>query len=157
MVIDAPRRIVRLNAVGYWRDKDHRDLPEPRDLVAPGWCTEQMDQIARYLRRGRPLPSADREGGCRFDCGLAGEEIGSTDRTDGVWVWPEALVHYVQKHDVRLPTALVAAMRANRWRVPEMDFSSVEAKFDYDFWIDWSLQWRRPWWKRLVQRLGFTP
>jgi len=34
-------------------------------------------------------------------------EMGSSDLTDGVYVWPEGLVHYVEKHNVRLPTEFV--------------------------------------------------
>jgi len=154
MGTDAPRRIVRLNAVGYWRDADHPELPEPGDLAAPGWCAERMDRIAWYLRCGNPLPSSPRDSACRFRCGVPAEEIGNRDMTDGVWAWPEGLVHYVEKHEVRLPATLISGMRANRWRVPDVDCRDVEVKFDYDFWIDWSLEWRRPWWKRLWQDWG---
>jgi hypothetical protein len=34
--------------------------------------------------------------------------MGSTDRNDGTFVWPEGLLHYVERHDVRLPAAFVA-------------------------------------------------
>jgi hypothetical protein len=35
------------------------------------------------------------------------DEMGSGERTDGVYVWPEGLVHYLEKHNVRLPQEFV--------------------------------------------------
>ena len=34
-------------------------------------------------------------------------ELGHRDRSDGTWVWPDGLAHYVAAHDVRLPARFV--------------------------------------------------
>ena len=44
---------------------------------------------------------------CRFGCGWNG----AAERSDGVWVWPDGLAHYVERHHVMLPQAFVAHMR----------------------------------------------
>jgi hypothetical protein len=33
--------------------------------------------------------------------------MGSCDLTDGVWIWPEGLAHYVEAHEVWLPDSFV--------------------------------------------------
>jgi hypothetical protein len=38
--------------------------------------------------------------------------------TDGVWVWPSELAHYIVEHDVCLPDAFLETMRRNGWRAP---------------------------------------
>jgi hypothetical protein len=39
------------------------------------------------------------------ECRLCGARNGSLELTDGVYVWPDGLSHYVRQHSVRLPTA----------------------------------------------------
>jgi len=55
---------------------------------------------------------------CRFDCGIPDCEMGSIDLYDGVWVWPQGLVHYVEFHSVCLPYEFIQTMRSHSWRVP---------------------------------------
>ncbi|GHH42120.1 hypothetical protein GCM10017774_37860 [Lentzea cavernae] len=44
-------------------------------------------------------------------CRFCGRDNGSTELTDGVnFVWPDGLLHYVEDHNVRLPTEVTAAM-----------------------------------------------
>jgi hypothetical protein len=44
--------------------------------------------------------------------------MGGRDLTDGVWMWPEGLAHYVERHAVRLPDEFVATMVAHEWEPP---------------------------------------
>ena len=50
--------------------------------------------------------------------------------TDGVWLWPEYLSHYVKHYRLKLPTAFVETMRINNWEAPasfeELDVDSLE-------------------------------
>jgi hypothetical protein len=45
------------------------------------------------------------------DANMKGDEVrvdmGSIERTDGIYVWPEGLTHYVKEHNVRLPQEFV--------------------------------------------------
>lgn len=45
------------------------------------------------------------------ECRFCGEHVGSLEFTDGVYVWPEGLAHYIQEHSVRLPAAVVDHVR----------------------------------------------
>jgi hypothetical protein len=53
---------------------------------------------------------------CRMGCVGAPEEIGTQDLTDGVWLFPEGLVHYVRHHAVRPPEAFLEHLRGRNFR-----------------------------------------
>ncbi|WP_419702732.1 hypothetical protein [Promicromonospora sp. NFX87] len=40
-------------------------------------------------------------------CRFCGELVGHREQTDGTYLWPEGLAHYVAEHDVRLPAEFV--------------------------------------------------
>ena len=55
--------------------------------------------------------------------------------TDGVWLWPEGLYHYVEDHNVRLPKEFISHIRLN-------DTVDSAGKFEfgvpnYDYWDEW--------------------
>ena len=146
-----------LKAVGYWRPNDGSEwgcaseLPDPRWLVRRGWRTRERGRILAYLRSGHEYERYAGYSYCRFWlCWTPPRRMGDSDLTDGVWVWPQGLAHYVQRHHVCLPEAFVDTMQANGWQVP----GNVTARgpergdllFDRSFWVAWSRQQqRRPW------------
>ena len=97
--------------VGYWRSEYQPMLPHPQHLVEPGWRQQERDSILAYLRAGHIYAGYLGCSRCRFDCGIPDEEMGSQDLTDGEWVWPEGLAHYVECHAVRLPERFVETMQ----------------------------------------------
>lgn len=86
--------------IGYWRSDVSPDLPHPRGLVDESWASDGRDLVVAYLRGGLPVLHAVGFSPCRM-CDLAAN--GSADLTDGNFLWPEGLAHYVEHHDVRLP------------------------------------------------------
>lgn len=60
-------------------------------------------------------------------CRLCGELVGSLELSDGVFVWPEGLVHYLDAHEVRLPQRFVTHVMA---RSEELG----TAEIDDDWW-----------------------
>jgi hypothetical protein len=84
----------------------------PRHLVDPGWASEEQPRIVRYLSEAPAIAHFCGLSYCRFGCGANG----SAEHSDGVWVWPEGLAHYLARHDVRLPQDFVAHMRSRRFR-----------------------------------------
>jgi hypothetical protein len=103
--------------VGYWGGgKGTDDLPRPQSLVRLGWQTKDLRRIADYLSNGHMYGAWLGKASCRF----AGcpHVLGACDFTDGVWVWPEGLEHYLLKHAVCLPDSFVETMQSNDWQVP---------------------------------------
>ena len=47
--------------------------------------------------------------------------------TDGEWVWPSYLVHYVAKYNVTLPNEFLAAMKARNFKPPAENEVDVRA------------------------------
>jgi hypothetical protein len=111
-----------------------------------------LERILAYLRSGYTFADWMGYSFCRFGCGVDGRPMGSSDRTDGEWVWPAGLAHYVASHGVFLPEEFVNTMRWNEWRVPALDRpprfgrEPGDAPFDLAFWVEWARRHqRRPW------------
>jgi hypothetical protein len=166
-----------LKAVGYWRpsegmlrymrehgyggrrlspaeiaaraDAPANPLPNPAWLVWNGWDPAEQRGVVAYLRAGQEWIQFRGWSYCRFNCGIAPSALGDRDLTDGVWVWPEGLAHYVQVHSVRLPDEFIDHMRSQGWRVPAEPITrwADQAKgerpqVDSTFWIEWALRAR---------------
>jgi hypothetical protein len=164
-----------LKAVGYWRPSEQlinyyrthgyggrrltaseiaarpeqppSPLPSPAALVAPGWNQENLPSILAYLRAGQEWIRFRGWSYCRFECGIAPSGLGDRDLTDGVWVWPEGLAHYVEVHAVRLPDEFIDHMRSQGWRVPAepitrwVDRAAADRpQVNFSFWIAWSFR-----------------
>lgn len=109
--------------VGFWREHDGIDgmaghllsfltkRPKIVDCQKPNWI--HRSQVIAYLRRNRRLhESFYGEAKCVF----CGEWIGNKEYTDGAFVWPEGLLHYVDKHDIIIPeNRFVAQVRGDVW------------------------------------------
>ncbi|HET6249536.1 MAG TPA: hypothetical protein VFE47_17745 [Tepidisphaeraceae bacterium] len=129
-----------LKAVGYWRSRAELELPDPSSLVSqrviPG-----RENIESYLRSGAVYAQWRGISWCRFRCGLTGLGMGSRCLTDGEWVWPEGLAHYIGKHSVTLPDAMIESMRRRGWKVPVVPRHvkyDVLGKPNQRFWISWA-------------------
>jgi hypothetical protein len=56
--------------------------------------------------------------------------------TDGIWVWPEGLVHYVERHQLPLPQQFIDhARQGNRHEAVVIDRATDSV--DTTFWNDW--------------------
>lgn len=95
--------------IGYWRQVDggsilgDRCWPNPADLVDLSWDVDERDMVADFLSRGFVARAYMGYSPCR----LCGCDNGNLEFTDGVFVWPEGLRHYVVDHGVRLPDMFV--------------------------------------------------
>lgn len=131
---------LRLQVLGFWADKNEKNgLPDPRRFVDPGW-TEDRARIAAYLRNGMVAARYIGCSYCRFECGIAEDQMGDAELSDGTWVWPQGLAHYVEKHQVTLPPEFVAHVRAGGYEVKSLltadDLQSLD--FDADCWRAWA-------------------
>ncbi|MFJ8429830.1 hypothetical protein ACIQ9P_00870 [Kitasatospora sp. NPDC094019] len=85
--------------LGFWRTPSNRTLPNPSDLIDPDWEESERHWVADYLVHGQVAASWMGVSTCR----LCSQSNGSRDLTDGYYLWPEGLAHYVLDHSVRLP------------------------------------------------------
>jgi hypothetical protein len=128
------------NCIGYWiRSLKDEEFCAPQEVVGslpPG----VRRKLADYLDAG-VVDAFNSQLGyswCRFFCGATRDQMGSRELTDGVWIWPEGLSHYVREHDVILPEDFIAHALAEKRpsefpHDPLHDFGPVS----FDFWHDW--------------------
>jgi hypothetical protein len=101
-----PRHKQVKTPIGFWRSRREPDLPDPHDFVDETWDPREREAVIAHLDAGAvdvrwlgPSP-------CRF----CGRPNGSADLTDGTYLWPSGLSHYVREHGVRLPEQVVDVM-----------------------------------------------
>lgn len=92
-----------LRLIGYWRNDDHPEYPDPHDLVDEAWDPTERHRVWAYLSSGTMRSAYMGHSPCR----MCDAQNGALEFTDGVYVWPEGLGHYVYDHAVRLPTVVV--------------------------------------------------
>jgi hypothetical protein len=109
--------------IGYWRSDDEPQWPDVRDFVDPDWSADERELIIEHLRRGKVARAYLGKSRCR----LCGVDAGSLELRDGVFIWPEGLVHYVVDHHVRLPRRFVEHIGA-------MTEALEDAEIDSDWW-----------------------
>ena len=86
------------------RENDIKDaLPWPADLVDETQDPLILEAVAQYLD---DCPFGEHCMGFSW-CRICGKELGCSNRTDGEWVWPDQLSHYLRVHKVRLPDDFV--------------------------------------------------
>lgn len=95
-------------AIGYWRvGRVYGHEPEipydPQDFVDPDWDPTERDLVIKYLERGVEKHQWRGSSTCR----CCGRRNGSRCFTDGTYVWPEGLAHYLREHNVRPPAVFV--------------------------------------------------
>ena len=140
--------MVPLRAIGYWRIDQPGVANEgpgsdPYTILAIRGAQPLDSVLVSYLRRGHRVLTYKGYSQCRFNCGVPNPDMGKSDLTDGVWIWPEGLVHYVEAHGLALPEEFVDCARAHRGKVPKLPpelqdgENKVGIKFDRAVWNSW--------------------
>ncbi len=130
-----------MKLIGYWMENLHDGhLALPQELVGE-MADSVRDAVCAYLCAGDPFVTYMGFSWCRFRCGHTG--MGYRELTDGEWVWPEGLVHYVQVHSVVLPAEFVAAAMAGR-RAARSERADGHQNASLDFWTEWAAQRQSP-------------
>lgn len=94
--------------IGYWRSEGTTEWPDPVDFVDSTWDADERDLVVDHLSRGFVVRAYMGYSPCRI-CGI---NNGALELSDGVYVWPDGLGHYVAEHAVRLPEPFVAHVLA---------------------------------------------
>lgn len=111
----------QLKEVGYWWSEQTPDLPHPKDFVSPDWDEAERRKVIQYLESSYDIPW--RQFGfswCRMGCENVPPDIGTQNLTDGVWLYPEGLVHYLRHHQVKPPEDFLQHIRATNYTVPDL-------------------------------------
>lgn len=141
---------IKLQAIGYWRTTSRAlcdtpdGLPEPNSLRSDKRDFENaIDKVLNYLADGSEFVHWRGLSYCRI-CGDSSVAMGSRCVTDGIWVWPEGLPHYVNNHGIDLPKEFVAEMAKQDWKPPISTLKptrDVKSWYDFSFWIRWAREY----------------
>jgi len=96
----------KLIPVGYWYSDSEPELPMPDSNES----MEHEEEIARYLRSHNVINSYRGSSTCRI---CNDRWNGSKEMSDGVYIWPEGLAHYINEHKTTLPTEFIEHILAN--------------------------------------------
>jgi hypothetical protein len=118
--------------------RDER-FPLPQELIGDMEGSAR-EAVCSYLNEGDLFEKYRGYSYCRFHCGISDEKMGFREYTDGEWVWPEGLIHYVRSHNVILPEEFIAAAISRR-RKEKID-ETIPVSFDC--WVEWAGQRRSP-------------
>ncbi|BBH17717.1 hypothetical protein Back2_20040 [Nocardioides baekrokdamisoli] len=94
-----------LRLIGYWRvnGDPNSAYPHPGAWIDLAWDSRERHIVGGYLSAGTVLRAYMGFSPCR----ICGRNNGAAEYTDGTYVWPEGLSHYVDEHSVRLPPEFV--------------------------------------------------
>lgn len=95
------------------------------------WLSDpaECDRIAGYLRAGAPILMTTALQPDRLDA-ARGNVVGATYRTDGTWVWSDALAYYVQVHDLAPEDEFCQHIKANGYSCPVPDDATQDRALD---------------------------
>lgn len=129
----------QLQLIGYWKTSLQDPYPFPQEVEIE-LASKVRGKLVHYLTAGACVQRCRGFSACRYGCG----SNGSTEMSDGRWVWPEGLAHYVCEHRVGLPPEFVAhACRPDaNVELPRPRLSHFKA--DDAAWIEWAKDFRRP-------------
>jgi hypothetical protein len=97
----------RVRLIGYWWSSQYPEWPNPAEFIDSDWDRNERSMVGLYLRSGQMFARSPGTSRCR----ICGTSNGSGELTDGVYVWPEGLHHYVDAHSVRLPREIIEHIR----------------------------------------------
>jgi hypothetical protein len=114
---------MRLTRIGYWSSGPDDQWPDVNDFIDASWDADERARVLSHLRHG--LVARAYLG--RSLCRICGQPNGSTELTDGTYLWPEGLAHYVDDHGVRLPVEFAV-------HVSDIAQSFDDAEVDDHWW-----------------------
>src|SRR5579864_6644717 len=124
-----------MKLIGYWiRSVRNTDYLPPQEFVG-GIPPATRDQVARYPDSGPEFAAYRGVSWCRFFCD---HSMGHRELSDGRWIWPEGLSHYVRNHGVRLPYEFLKHAELNQMPIPKEEWDPGAP--DEEFWKDWCRQ-----------------
>lgn len=119
---------------GFWKEQgpSYANFPSILESVSQDWPERQNNSLLHYLVTS-PLLSVTFRGACLF-CGelcylLKDEQLSTALRTDGVWVWPDEIVHYIEHHGVMIPSDMFSHIKKKRYRIKSVDVEEIASDF----------------------------
>lgn len=120
----------KLKAIGYWKSIFEPEFPDPTNFEDSNWNVKDKELVLEHLGRGKSIADWMGISWCRYRCGE--KDMGASCMSDGVYIYPEKLSHYLEHHHVRLPDEFVEHIKTYE---PVKILSNLsQYTIDYDWW-----------------------
>ena len=127
---------VVMKLIGYWIESLlDTDYYPPQEFVGELPLLTRA-KIAGYLDKGMVYEVYRGISWCRFFCRV--QSMGNSELTDGYWVWPAGLSHYVRDHGVVLPSEFLDHIESKPSPIPKERWDKSVP--DREFWKAWCRQ-----------------
>jgi hypothetical protein len=126
--------MANIRVIGLWFGPHAPGWPDVQRFVDPSADQVQRERIAQILDDGR---RTDRVYMGYSRCRLCDSINGSGEFTDGVFIWPEGLSHYIRRHQIRLPDAIEETLIQPAATDAEVEYAVTGSNEERD--TDW---WR---------------
>jgi Tuberculosis necrotizing toxin len=107
---------------------DHRDATGAPVVNRPPVPEAELAPVAEYLNTAHVIM-----GGRGFDQDLfdpsGARDVPAAFHTDGIWIWPASVPHYLTKHGIPPEPDLVAHIRAKGFTPPQLDQDAKDAAY----------------------------
>ncbi|GAB3444865.1 TNT domain-containing protein [Actinophytocola sediminis] len=107
---------------------DHRDQDGKPVVNRPPVPEDELARVTEYLNTAYVIM-----GGRGFDADLfdqnSAKDVPAAFHTDGTWIWPASVPHYLTKHGVPPEPDLVAHVRAAGFTPPQLDQDTKDAAY----------------------------
>jgi hypothetical protein len=133
------------NWYGFWRweGHDYEELPFLTSAVDPLWEPEDKDRLVSYLEQSPIVVTSSPSSRCL----LCPSEVPTLCyQSDGAWLWPKSLAHYVREHSIVLPERFVQHIRDWNYEAPREEEMPVISLRDRPWPETWAAMWRRQSW-----------
>jgi hypothetical protein len=91
--------------------------------------SEEQERIAAYLKAGAPILTTTALTQDLLDPAHA-KVVGASYRTDGTWVWTDALMYYTHEYGLAPEDDFYADIRANGYACPRPGDAAQDAALD---------------------------
>ncbi|MFB4314097.1 hypothetical protein [Actinomadura sp. 21ATH] len=102
---------------------------ERPSVSRPAVPADEVDKIVSYLKNGRMVIAARSFAPDEVEPSR-GDQVPLIFLTDGTWVWAGAVHYYLEKHGIAPEPALLAHIRAQGYRPPEVDEAVMETAIE---------------------------
>lgn len=130
----------RLRLIGYWASDSSAEWPVVNTWIDRNWEPRERDAVIEWLSSGERVIQWLGWSKCRV-CGC---NNGDTDLSDGVYLWPDGLLHYVRSHHIRMPRAFIDRA-VEHPGIPRNALRHLEIDLGEDVDRDWWKSQRPDW------------
>ena len=108
-----------MKGFGYFTPNEIGNRAHAKDFVDNNWDPIEKRKVIEYLKGCYPTSYAYFE---MLSCYICNEHdiLSSQDMVDGEWIFPEALIHYVEQHNVVPIKEFLERIRSNNYIVPTL-------------------------------------